>query len=97
MCIHIQTDMEKSMFKIKGKVRYKELIKKVTLPSGEQIFVFKSVKWLAVDGDGELFGFQTKPKWNKFQKTWDTRKWYNEFLLGTVKYSGDCADSLIKL
>ena len=85
------------MFKITGKVKYSEPVKPVNLPSGETIRVHKTAKYLAVDKTGELFAYSRKPRisddlkgaWNSLLGTY--------WLIGTVAYSGDWKESLIKI
>ncbi|AIW03936.1 hypothetical protein CPT_Seurat73 [Escherichia phage Seurat] len=54
------------------RLKYKQ---KIVEYFGMQLVVPEWVKWLAVDGDGELYGYECEPD-NLVDEPWD--EWYTE-------------------
>ena len=88
------------MLKLTGKVRFKEPMYKVLLPSGQEIYIHKMLKYLTVDEDGIICGFSRRPirKVNKGNKGgyWDVSYSMYENL-GCVNFKWDWRESLMKI
>ena len=86
-------------FELTGKVRFKEPMYKVLLPSGQEIYIEKRLRYLAVDEDATLYGFVNRP----VVKKEGCNHWYctgSEFgheHIGYVKFVGDWRMSLMKI
>lgn len=85
------------MFRLTGKVRFNEPMYNVLLPSGQEIYIEKRLRYLAVDEDTTLCGFARRPirRGNK-EGYWDTSYSMYENL-GYVKFKGDWRKSLMKI
>jgi len=85
------------MFKLTGKVRFNEPMSKVLLPSGQEIYIEKRLRYLAVDEDATLYGFSHRPVIRgKNCDYWDTASSEYENL-GYVNFKGDWRESLMKI
>lgn len=84
-------------FKLTGKVRFNEPMYNVLLPSGQEIYIEKRLRYLAVDEDTNLCGFAKRPVIRgRNVDYWDTSSHVYENL-GCVNFKGDWRMSLMKI
>lgn len=84
-------------FELTGKGRLREPMSKVLLPSGQEIYIQKRLKYLAADEDGTLCGYARRPirRGNKNGYWYIPYSMYEN--LGCVNFKGDWRESLMRI
>lgn len=85
------------MFKLNKKIKVITPIKGVILPSGKELLLREKIRYLAVDKNGELWGFSHCPVIITNENTWDRRTTTLAEHLGYTSFTGDWKKSLMKI